>query len=181
MSWYAIQISRGARGAKAAAIACKEAGVFARVPLIRQTQQPILPGYVLLQADEIETAIEVLREHSVAEQLLGRGLRTVYAAGLEAGIVTNGELAVIDRIEAEGSGLVQGFRGCSLEGLEPGDVLEIKAGPLAGCCVAFAKWTGSRGTWRLVVQLQSQGLVATVTLSPEQAERVRKIAHKRRK
>lgn len=195
LNWYAIYTRGGQRGVtrcarladdeiaadpveKAAALIAMREGTFARVPMLRGFEwrkgrkvekfEPILPGYVLIQTSDIRRTMR---------RLLSRPDFARYAVDV-AGLVTPKEMSLIDVIEAIGTGVGDVVKPGTVA---PGDMFEIKAGPLAGQTVAFARWGRQRGTWRMVVKTGATGLLSSVTIDPETAQRVRKIAADRRR
>jgi transcription antitermination factor NusG len=184
MNWYAIQV-RGRRGAeRVAQTAVLEAGVWARVPLVGKTQDPILPGYVILPIDECEIGdvMRVLRSLPASSGYVIE-VPSGMKLGGAVGLISDEEMQVIDLIERHG--VASEVEILTPETLPPGREICITRGIFAGMRARLAKWEeiseepGSprpRKRWRMVVALPGMGRILTVQLKPEAAKAVHEAA-----
>lgn len=171
MSWYAIQVIGGMRGAKRVANAAHRVplDVFARVPLISETQRPILPGYVLIKTPTITPVMGALWNSEAARYLVSVPAGRKIFSGA-AGMVSADELRAIEVVEKHGIAEVLMV---TPDKVPVGREVEITKGSFAGVRARLAVWEGSEEKgWRMVVELKALGRVLLVPMNPALAKQV---------
>jgi transcription antitermination factor NusG len=178
VSWYAIQV-RGRRGAeRAAQTAVLTAGVWARVPRFGNTQEPILPGYVLLETSVIGEVMRLLRTVPISARYVV-SVPSEPSLGGAAGLLSPAEVAIIDHLERHGVATAANM--LTPESLPPGREVEITRGPFATLRARLARWEDSeRSGWRMVVELPGMGRLLAIKLSPDAAKVVHEAANRKK-